>query len=363
MNGRNISVTITPGSIITTILLLILVVLIFILRDLVLVVLTAVVIASAMEPSIKFLVRHRIPRLLSVIFIYLLVLGVFSSVIFFFIPPFLDNAATFLKALPSTLSSLNFSISDVTHGLLPWGTVADTLSSADLLHNISLTLADSTSGVLTTLSSFFGGITSFILIVVFSFYFSVQETGVDNFLRVVTPINDQAYVLHLWKRSQEKIGKWMQGQLILGLIVGVLLYLGLTILNFYIGMPYALLLASLAAVFELIPVFGQFLAAIPALAVAFVSGGVSEALVVAGLYVLVQQFEAHLIYPVVVKKVVGVPPLLVILALLVGFRLFGFLGILLSVPIAGAIQEFVSDVDREKTRALAKQLAEGKKEE
>jgi len=75
---------------------------------------------------------------------------------------------------------------------------------------------------------------------------------------------------------------------------------------------------------------------------------------VLGLYVVVQQFEANLIYPVVVKKVVGVPPLLVILALLVGYKLAGFLGVLLSVPMAGAIQEFVGDIDREKTRALAR---------
>jgi len=188
-----------------------------------------------------------------------------------------------------------------------------------------------------------------VLIIVFSFYFSVQETGVDDFLRVVTPSQRQAYVLNLWKRSQEKIGKWMQGQLVLGLIVGVLLYLGLTIL----GIPNALLLAVIAGLFELIPVFGQILAAIPALAIAFSDGGLTALLLVGGLYLVVQQFEAHLIYPVVVKKVVGVPPLLVILALIVGAKLAGFLGILLSVPIAAAIQEFVADVDKEKTKALA----------
>ena len=121
-----------------------------------------------------------------------------------------------------------------------------------------------------------------------------------------------------------------------------------------LGIPNALLLAVLAAVFELIPVFGQFLAAIPALAIAFADGGFTALLLVGGLYVIVQQFEAHLIYPVVVKKVVGVPPLLVILALIVGAKLAGFLGILLSVPIAAAVQEFVADIDKEKTRALAK---------
>ncbi|MSR70557.1 AI-2E family transporter [Candidatus Kaiserbacteria bacterium] len=344
--GRDISVHITSGSIIKTLLFLGLAALLWVLRDILLIVVTAVVIASAIEPAIQFFVRRRVNRILGVILMYLLVSGVFLSVLLIFVPPLLGDAANFLSRLPETLSGFN--ISDATHGLLPWGDIGQQISSADLLRNISTTLADTTGGVFTTVSAFFGGLTSFILIIVFSFYFSVQETGVDDFLRVVTPIKEQAYVLHLWKRSQDKIGKWMQGQMVLGLIVGVLLYLGLVIL----GIPNALLLAVIAGLFELIPVFGQILAAIPALAIAFSDGGVTALLLVAGLYLVVQQFEAHLIYPVVVKKVVGVPPLLVILALIVGAKLAGFLGILLSVPIAAAIQEFVADVDRRKTQAL-----------
>jgi predicted PurR-regulated permease PerM len=351
---KNFSISISPWSILTAFIILALAALVYYLRDLVIILLTAVVIASAIEPGVHALVRRGVARVLAVIAMYLLIASVLFSIVFLFIPPVLSDAATFLTKLPETLTTLN--ISDATHGLLPWGSVADTVSSAQILKNISSALADSTGGAFAAFSAFFGGVTSFVLIVVFSFYFSVQETGVDDFLRVVTPIGEQAYVLHLWKRSQEKIGKWMQGQLILAIIVGVLLYLGLTIL----GVPYALLLAVLAGFFEIIPVFGQILGAIPAIAIGLGAGGPTEAFLVLGLYVLVQQFEAHLIYPVVVKKVVGVPPLMVILALLIGFKLFGFLGVLLSVPIAGAIQEFLTDVDREKTRALAKQLAEEK---
>lgn len=354
---KNLSVTITSRTIFTVLLVAVLAALLFYLRDLVLIVLTAVVIASAMEPGVQAMVRRGIARVLAVIAMYMFIALIFFTILFLFIPPVLSDAATFLTKLPETLISLN--ISDATHGLLPWGSVADTVSSAQILKNISTALGDSAGGALTILSAIFGGVSSFVLIVVFAFYFSVQETGVDDFLRVVTPVHEQAYVLHLWKRSQDKIGKWMQGQLILAVIVGVLLYLGLTIL----GVPYALLLAVLAGIFELIPVFGQFLAAIPAIAIAVGAGGATEGILVLGLYVLIQQFEAHLIYPVVVKKVVGVPPLMVILALLVGFKLVGFLGVLLSVPIAGAIQEFVSDVDREKTRALARQLAKEKEGE
>lgn len=358
MERGTTNITISVGTIIKTLLVLVLAYLLWYLRDIVLDVLTAVVIASAMEPAIRFFVRHGLRRLLAVVLMYVIVATAFVVVLVFFIPPVLNDAATFLEQLPQTLSQLN--ITDVTHGLLPWGSVSQTFSSADLLQNISNTITTTTGGIFSTVSAFFGGVVSFVLIVVFSFYFSVQETGVDDFLRVITPVSQQAYVLNLWKRSQVKIGKWMQGQLVLALIVGALLYPGLVILQ----VPHALLLAVLAAVFELIPVFGQLMAAVPAVAVAAASGGLTEALLVAGLYIVVQQFEAHLIYPNVVKKIVGVPPLLVILALLVGFELVGFLGVLLSVPIAGALQEFLSDIDREKTKALAKQglTPEGEKE-
>lgn len=344
---KNISVSITPASVITVLLFLILGALLWYLRDLVLIVLTAVVIASAMEPAVHFLMRYRVPRILSVILMYLMLALTFFAVLFFFVPPVLSDAAGFVADLPETLANLN--LADATHTLLPWVNIEDAVSPAEVLRNLSSTLTETGGGILAALAAIFGGIASAILILVFAFYFSVQETGVDDFLRIVTPSSHQAYVLDLWKRSQQKIGKWMQGQLILALIVGVLVYLGLTIL----GVPYALLLAVLAGVFELIPVFGPILAAIPAIAVAFVDGGVTLSLLVVGLFLLVQQFESNLIYPVVVKKVVGVPPLLVILALLIGYELAGFLGVLLSVPIAGAVQELVTDIDKRRTREAA----------
>lgn len=189
-------------------------------------------------------------------------------------------------------------------------------------------------------ANIFGGVLSFILIVVFSFYFTVIRNGIDDFLSVITPQRYQKYILDLGDRSRKKIGLWMQGQLLLAVIVGVLVFLGLTIL----GVKNALLLAVIAALFEIIPVFGPILAAVPAVALALLDGGLTLGLLVIALYVIVQQFESHLIHPLVVTRVVGVPPLLVILSIIVGAQLAGFLGILLSVPIAATIQELVKDV-------------------
>ena len=133
----------------------------------------------------------------------------------------------------------------------------------------------------------------------------------------------------------------MQGQLILAVLMGVLVFLGLSILQ----IPHALFLALIAAVFEIIPVFGPTLAAVPAVLIAFVEGGATLGLMTVGLYVIAQQFENHLIYPNVVTRIVGVPPLLVILALIVGGELAGFLGVILSVPIAAIIQELAKDIE------------------
>jgi predicted PurR-regulated permease PerM len=137
----------------------------------------------------------------------------------------------------------------------------------------------------------------------------------------------------------------MQGQLLLSLIITILLFLGLSLL----GVEYALLLAIFAGLMELIPVFGSFVAAVPGIIVALVSGDLTLAVMVAGLYLVVNQFQAHLIYPLVVKKIVGVAPILVIIALIAGGQLAGFLGVLLSVPIAAVIQEFVNDVQKRRT--------------
>ena len=181
-----------------------------------------------------------------------------------------------------------------------------------------------------------------------SFHFAIQETGIDDFIRIISPVRHQKYAINLWRRSQVKIGLWMQGQLLLSLIVAVLTYLWLTIL----GVPYALLLAIFAAIAELVPVFGSIAAAIPAIAVAGSSGGLILALLAGGGYLVINQIQGNLIYPLVVKRIVGVPPLLVILALIAGAQLAGFLGVLLSVPIAAALQEFISDIEKRKQEEM-----------
>jgi len=345
------AISLTSGTIIRTILFLLLFYILYLLLDVVLVELTAVVIASAIEPATKWFEKYKVPRIPAVILIYALLTTFVIGIFYFFIPPLLDEAARLTSVLPDYIKSFTAPITspnDILNASTIVGDFSQSISIKDVVLQAKNAVSGLSGGVFEAVNSIFGGAFSFLLIIVISFYLAVQENGISNFLKLITPIKHQEYIIDLWMRSQVKIGLWFQGQMLLGLIIGVLVFLGLSILQ----VPYAFLLAILAALFEIIPVFGPILAAIPAVILGFVDGGVTLGLMTTGLYIIIQQFENHLIYPLVVKKVVGVPPLLVILALIVGVELAGFLGIILSVPIAAAIMEYVHDIEKGKKKLI-----------
>lgn len=340
--------SITPGSVITTLLILLGAYVLWLLRDLALLLLTAIVIASAIEPPIAFFVRRRMPRFLAALLTYILVLGSVFSLIYFFFPPIIADAIRFLSEAPQYINTLSVpgSFSGIANATDVLGSQHQAQSILNSVLSLQNALSTTGSGVVQIFATFFGGIFSLLLVIVLSFYFALQETGVDDFLRLIVPSSQEGYAVDLWKRSQKKIGLWMQGQILLSVIVGLLVYLGLLI----IGIPYALLLAVFTSLAEIIPIFGSLTAGALASVVAYSTGGFPLALVAAGLYVVVNQFEANLIYPLIVKKVVGIPPLLVIVALIAGGTLAGFLGVLLSVPIAAVALEFLNDFEKRKRR-------------
>jgi predicted PurR-regulated permease PerM len=306
-------------------------------RNLVAVVLFSIVIASAVEPGANWFERRRIPRVLAVLFIYFAIFVILGGLFYLIVPTFISEVTNFASTIPKYLESPR-------HFQQLFGFMADSSSSfselfREVLLRVQNQLSTIATGFFSATTSIFGGVMSFLLMIILSFYLSVQRNGLENFLRVVTPVKYEQYILDLWSRSRSKIGLWIQGQILLGILVGVLVFLGLTILK----IEYALTFALLAAVFELIPVFGPILSAIPPIAVAFLQSPPS-ALAVVALFVIIQQFENNLIYPLVVRKIVGVPPILVILSIVIGWSVGGFFGVLLAIPVATVLKEFLDDV-------------------
>lgn len=338
---KSLVINITTGTIVRAILLFASVFLLYFIRDVILIILFAVVVASGVYPAANWFQKRKVPRTLAVVIVYLIGFILLGFVFYLIVPTIFSEFVSFAGQIGNYVNQpFRQDILAELMALFP-------SSLANLFQNLasksSEYIASFTSGFLTSAAKVFGGVVSFILIIVLSFYLSVQERGIQNFLRVVTPIQYEDYILDLWSRSRKKIGRWLQGQMLLALIVGVLSFLGLSIL----GVDYALTFALVAGFFEIIPIFGPILAAIPPALTALAVSPIL-ALKVIILYIIIQQFENHLIYPLVVRKIVGIPPILTILAIVIGAELGGFMGVLLSMPLMTVLVEILHDIDLKK---------------
>ncbi len=354
---HELTLHISSGSILRAVFILGLCLMAWFLRDILLVLLTSVVLASAIEPITKWFIEHKVPRLPAIILIYAILASLFGVVFYFFIPAVWQDFNILSQKLPKTLqlelwnplqehSNTTGTVGEALEGVFP------SSGAGDVLNFAQGTLGS--GDIIQTFSTVFGGVLSFVLIIVLSFYFAAQEKGIETFLKLVSPAKKQDYVVDLWRRSQEKIGQWFQGQIVLAVLMGVLVYMVLALL----GVPNALFLALIAMIMEVIPIFGPILAAVPAVFIAFSNGfsnalfstapGFEAALVMVAVYFVMQQLENHLIYPQIVNKVVGVPSMVSILALIIGAKTAGFLGIVLAVPVAAILVEYLQDVAKTK---------------
>jgi predicted PurR-regulated permease PerM len=330
-------ISLSTSTLVRFFLIALLIAALYYLSDVVLVVLAAIVIASAIEPVVRRLMRYRLHRIIVVVLIYLLITGAAACVLVFFLPAVLKDVISFLTNLPQTVS-----IGDIWAPLT--GLTGHAVSVSDFIDNMRSLIVGSSAGAFQTASIVFGGLLSFVLIIVLSFYLAVQEDGVAEFLRIVTPVKRYEYIIDLWQRSQRKIGYWLQGQVILGAIIALLVYVTLVI----VGIPHPLLLALFAGALEIIPIFGPIVSAVPAVLVAHSASGIGTAVLVVFLYLIIHQLESNFFYPLVVRKVVGVSPIVVILALIVGYKFAGVLGAVVAVPLSAAFMEYVHDVQKRK---------------
>ena len=335
------------------VLVLLCVFLIWFLRDLALVVLTSIVIASFVESAIPYFAKVGINRVFGIVILYAITLLGLTGVFYLFAPLLITeiyNFSTFISTYIPIVSFLNYFQNEAFSGAKDIvGALGSNFSLGALFSVSKAFILNLSGGFFQTLSIAFGSVFNFILIVLISFYLTIQEKGIENFLRLIFPIRYEDYVVGLWDRSRRKIALWMKGQVVLGLVVAVLIYLVLSLL----GIEYALLLAIIAGVMEVVP-YGIWVALIPAFTFSYLSNGIGNALMVAGAYIIIHQFEVFLFAPLIIKKIVGLSPIVIILSALIGFELGGFWGLVLAIPLAVIVMEFLSDVEKNKILARNK---------
>ncbi len=312
-------VDISHKSIIFTVLLLILIYFLYQLRYLLLLLFIAVIFMSALSPLVDKLEKRKIPRGLATLFFYILIIGVIGFAIASLIPLLMEQSTKLVISFPRDLNQLTQNRFDLTI-LEP-----NLKALPGQILKIALGALNNIVGLLTFL--------------VILFYLIMERRNLKKYLRFLFGNNAQEEQAEIFiSRLERKLGGWVRGQLTLMFIVGFLSYLGLTLL----GVEFAIPLAFLAGLLEVIPALGPTLSAIPAVLVAW---GTSPVLALAtlALYVLIQQLENNLIVPKVMSKAVGLSPLVVILALIAGFRVAGIAGAVLSIPTVLLVEIIIND--------------------
>jgi predicted PurR-regulated permease PerM len=270
--------------------------------------------------------RLRLPRWAAILTIYLLLLGSVFGIGVVVLPPLLAQAREFAVEVPSLLARGQ-------QWLVDRGILTQALSVQDAVAKSPFGGGDVVKTVVDTVWGFVGGIFGMLTILIIAFYFMVDSDSlVRAFMRLFPP-GERARVADACSRISTKVSAWLAGQLLLATIIGTTAALGLWLL----GVPYFYVLALIAAVGEMIPVVGPFLAAIPAVAVAL-SVSPATALFTAIFFLIQQQVENHVLVPKVMERQVGVSAVVVIVALLIGGSLLGIVGAILAVPTAAILQ-------------------------
>lgn len=292
----------------------------FLIKDVIILLFIAVIFMSALSPSVNRLVRLKVPKSLAIALVYVVIIAIVSSLISFVVTPFAEQTTNLLTNFPKYLNTI-----------LPETGLIDRTVLQQEFGNFSKNALEVSLAV-------FNNFLGLISIAVLTFYMLLERDKLDKLLSQFF-IGKEERVRKITRRIEEKLGSWMRGQMVLTLIIGTASYTGLSLL----GVPYALPLAILAGILEIIPVIGPIISAIPAVMIAYLISPVTAGLV-ALLYLVIQQLENHLIVPQVMKKAVGLNPLAVIIAVAIGGRLLGIPGALLAVPITVVAQIIMEDL-------------------
>ena len=331
-------VTIDSNTIFRVLLILLGLLFLYYVREVLVIAFVAFILVSAITPPVDYLEKFKLPRTLVVLVIYVLTISVIYYCLYLLIPAIGDQLRMLGQNMPVYSQKLIFLQEKIQNFLGSHGGYLIQQERNTFLLNLGNRLNENWLGIFSQAGSFLGALIGTVAVFVLAFFLSIQEKIVGNFFKAFIPKHHQEYAVILVERIQQKMGYWLLGQITLNILMGLLIFIGMTI----IGVPYALLLAVVAAVFEVIPYVGAFMSAALGITLAF-SVSPLTALFALIIYVAVQQFQHNFMVPLVMRQVVGLNPVAVIIAILIGIKLAGPLGLLLAIPITAALSVFVSD--------------------
>ena len=320
-------IEISHRTIIFTIFFLILLQVVWIVRDVVFSLFIAFIIMSALKPAVIYLNKKKIGKSLSAFAIFILFIAIIILLLTQIFPPLISESLSLFKNLPDIVKRLN-----------------PALGSYIKLDFLSQYLPNLATNLFTLIGSIFSNVFFVVSTLFFSFYFLIEEDFIKRFALRFFAEKDVDHVAQIFDRIEKRMSSWFWGELTLMTIIGVMTFIGLNLL----GVRYSLPLALIAGLLEAVPNIGPVLSAVPAFVVA-ASQSYFLGLSTIVLYIIVQQIENNLVVPWVMRKMVGINPIITLIALIVGGRIGGVLGVLLAIPITLLLEIVVAEIIRSRS--------------
>ncbi len=283
-----------------------------------LLVLAAIVIATAVGPIAGWLERW-IPRVAGVLLVFLAVALVLALFVAIIVPPLVQQVQALVDEAPSLVDEAQ-----------AWLEERDFPGLERLEERLQAALERLATVAFAAVPTVFGSFIDVLVVTAMSAYFAISAPSITQFVLSLVPAHHREYARSVLEETGQTMGGYVRGSVMNGAIVAVITYVALNL----IGVDFALVLALLSFFGELIPVLGPMLAGAPAIAIAL-SEGPTTAIVVFAFYFSMQQFESYLLLPYIMRSQAQVPPLLTLFALVAGAAIAGFIGALLAIPLLG----------------------------
>ncbi len=307
---QRIKVEISAKTIVFTVVFLLSLLFLWEIRDLILSLFIAFIIASALKPSVEFLEGKKIPRIVSSILIYFVFLFIIVNAFGLIFPVLIREITHFVSNFPYIISKMP-----------PY------ITSYVNINSLSQYLPDVTNRAISIVSGAFSNVFFIFSTFFFGFYLLLEGNPTKKILLKFYEEKDIKEALNIVGKVEKKMSLWFWGEIILMTTIGVMIFIGLSL----IGVKYTLALAVFAGLLEIIPTIGPIASLFPAVLIGF-SQTYFLGFATIALYFVVQQLENQLLVPLIMKRMVGLNPIITLMALIVGGKLFGILGVLLSVP-------------------------------
>lgn len=306
-------------------------------RDIIFIVLVSGIFAYILKPLYRFLCeRTKINK-------NFLAMAIVLSVIFlilFFLTVLIPSMFKEGESFDGLINGIEFFINDLIMKMKFMELGIFDVIEAQVTEKLNILLVSFATSIINNLISFSENILAFAVIPVLAYYFLAYGDLLSNKFLYCCPMEKRSLLKNLGRDVDKVLGKYILGQLLLSLLVGVMTFIGMLIL----GIKFPLLLAFLNALLNIIPYFGAVLGAIPAIVVALVEGP-NKILWVILTFLIIQQIEGNLIAPKITAESIDMHPILIIILLLIGEQIGGLLGMVFIVPIAVVIKVLFDDWD------------------